>query len=431
LSKAKKLKRTEEGATVRPVASETGDRGIPYYFTALAMALPAIMLGMQISGWIGFLPMIRDGHADFRNIYAAGYMVRVGHGHEIYDYAAQKRFQDTTVSREEVALPFIRPAYQALLFAPFSLLPFRQAYIAFLVFNLAVLVLCVWLLRPYMGNLALVWPPSPGAMFLFLPIAIALMQGQDSIILMTLLAGAFICLKNGREYMAGALVALGLFKFQLVIPIAVLFLAWRRWRFSTGFVCAGALVTAVSVTISGLPQTVDYVRSMVRMSSSHGLASGLPLSVDHMANLHGAFAGILGRSHLVLPLTIASSALMMIFAIIRQPRETDALVIAIPVSVVVSYYLFVHDMSILLIPIILTMDRSLGRQRRSNLDVRVSLITATLLFAAPACMPCIPANLFWIVSVPLIAFTATLCVNSVSSSAMKPFISSDKLANFY
>ena len=139
---------------------------IPYYFTALAMALPAIMLGLQLSGWIGFLPMIRDGHADFRNLYAAGYMVRVGHGHEIYDYAAQKMFQDGLVSREEIAIPFIRPAYQALLFAPFSFLPFRQAYFAFLSFNLAILVLCFRLLRPYMGNLARVWPGLPAAMFM-------------------------------------------------------------------------------------------------------------------------------------------------------------------------------------------------------------------------------------------------------------------------
>jgi hypothetical protein len=54
--------------------------------------------------------VILSGHADFRNLYAAGYMVRVGHGHEIYNYAAQKTFQDALVSREEVAIPlFGRP----------------------------------------------------------------------------------------------------------------------------------------------------------------------------------------------------------------------------------------------------------------------------------------------------------------------------------
>jgi hypothetical protein len=379
--------------------------GIPYYFTALAMALPAIMLGMQISGWIGFLPMIRDGHADFRNMYAAGYMVRSGHGHEIYDYAAQKTFQDAVVSREEVALPFIRPAYQALLFAPFSFLPFREAYVAFLSFNLAILVLCFRLLRPYMNNLERVWPYLPGAMFLFLPIAIALMQGQDSIILLALLAAALVCLREGREYLAGALVALGLFKFQLVIPIAVLFLAWRRWRFSAGFACSAAMLAAVSVTIAGLKPTVDYFHSMIRMGASHGLASGLPLTVEHMANLHGAVAGILGQSSFVLPLTIVGSAAVMIFAASRRPRGTDALVLAIPVSALVSYYLFVHDMSILLIPIVLVLDRFTGADGREHRQRFILLATAALLFAAPACMPCIPATLFWVVSLPLFAFS--------------------------
>src|ERR1035437_4232968 len=89
----------------------------PYYVNALAMALPAAMLGWQIAGWIFFLPAAMQGRADFRQLYTAGYMVRTGHSRELYDFAAQKRFQDATVSREQVALPFIRPAYQALLFA--------------------------------------------------------------------------------------------------------------------------------------------------------------------------------------------------------------------------------------------------------------------------------------------------------------------------
>ena len=66
----------------------------PYYLKALVIGIPAIVLGLQISGWIGFLPVIRDGHADFRNLYTAGYMVRSGHGHDLYTYSEQKKFQD-------------------------------------------------------------------------------------------------------------------------------------------------------------------------------------------------------------------------------------------------------------------------------------------------------------------------------------------------
>jgi hypothetical protein len=40
-------------------------------------------------------------------------------------------------------------------------------------------------------------------MFLFLPIAAALMQGQDSLILLLLLAGALACIEQGPESRAG------------------------------------------------------------------------------------------------------------------------------------------------------------------------------------------------------------------------------------
>src|SRR4051812_23472750 len=72
--------------------------GAPYYVKAVAMALPAMMLGWQISGWIFFLPSAIQGRADFRQLYTAGYMVRTGHATELYDYAAQMRFQDTLAS---------------------------------------------------------------------------------------------------------------------------------------------------------------------------------------------------------------------------------------------------------------------------------------------------------------------------------------------
>jgi hypothetical protein len=401
-----------EPAAIRPMslaeATPTGNE-IPYYFTALAMSLPAIMLGLQLSGWIGFLPMIRHGHADFRNLFTAGYMVRTGHGHEIYDYASEKMFQDALVSREQVAIPFVRPAYQALVFAPFSLLPFRGAYCAFLAFNVAILLVCFRLLRSNMNNLARVWLGLPAGMFLFLPIAAALMQGQDSIILLALLGGAAVCLQRGREYLAGVLVAFGLFKFQFVIPVALLFLAWRRWRFLATFAISAATLATVSVWIVGTKQLVNYIRSVIQIGVSHGLSSGLPLPVDHMANLHGAILGVLGGSPFVLPLTIALSVAVMIFAASRRPQQADAFLIAIPVSALVSYYMFIHDMCILLIPIALTLDRVIGAGQAKRGRERIQISTAALLFAAPACMSFISANQFWVVALPLLAFTYAVC----------------------
>jgi len=374
-----------------------------------ALALNAMLLFPWFFVWlVATLPAIRDGRVDFRAHYAVGYMVRSGLGHEIYDYSAQKRFQDELVSQAKLALPFVRPAYQPLLFAPFSFLPFRQAYFAFYVVNLAVLALCFQLLRPYMAGLARIRSYLPAVMFLFLPIAAALIQGQDSIIFLTLLAGALACIQLDREYLAGVLVAFGLFKFQLVIPIALLFLAWRRWRFSAAFACTAALLAAISIWIAGLAQSVHYLTSMIQMGSSLNFSSGSPIPVNQMANLHGAFYGMLGRSPYVLPLTIASSAVIMIYASFRRPHGVNALLIAIPVSVAVSYHLFIHDMCILLIPIVLVLNRIAEEWTTKHQYELMRLASAVLLFGAPMCL-LFAMDRFWIASLPLLAFAfATL-----------------------
>ena len=94
----------------------TKSRGTRYIADILLGALP-LFLVLQLQ-WFIFFQGALHGHSDFRQLYAAGYMVRTGHAGELYNYAAQKNFQDTLVSRERLALPFIRPAYQAVFFAP-------------------------------------------------------------------------------------------------------------------------------------------------------------------------------------------------------------------------------------------------------------------------------------------------------------------------
>src|SRR5207245_2983360 len=181
-------------------ATEKNKLAVPYYVRALALGIPAIFLGLQIAGWIGFVRIIADGHGDFRQLYIAGYMMRSGHAHELYEYSAQKRFQDELISREQIALPFNHLAHEALLYAPFSVVSYQVGY--------CVLAFSYRLLRPYLGNLAQVY-------------------------------GCFVAL-HGRQD------GLGIFKFQIVIPIALLHLAWRRWQLFCGFAASSTACILLS-----------------------------------------------------------------------------------------------------------------------------------------------------------------------------------------
>jgi len=62
----------------------------------------------------------------------------------------------------------------------------------------------------------------------FYPTTVALLHGQDSVLSAFLMAAAFAGLKRKREAAAGIVLALGLYKPQLVLPLAALLFLKRR-----------------------------------------------------------------------------------------------------------------------------------------------------------------------------------------------------------
>lgn len=384
---------------------------VPYYVKGLALGIPAILLGLQLAGWIAYVPVITHGHSDFRQLYAAGYMLRTGHARELYDYQTEKIFQDALVSPEEIALPFNHLAYEALLYAPFSLFRYQLAYFAFLTFNLALLATSFLMLRSYMGKLAQVLSWLPAATFLcFLPITAALMQGQDSIVLMILLIAATVQLDRGQEITAGIFVGLALFKFQIVLPIAFLFLAWRRWRFCAGFMISATTVAGVSLLLVGFAQVRAYVQLLTSMSAvfSGGDQFMYAIYPNRMANLRGLVFGMTGTHASVSwirTVTFVLSAGVLLWVAWRAPakRGMDALLVAITASSLVSYHLLIHDMSVLLIPIAIILNRFIEAEATGDAYGRLAARTAALMFVAPLCISFAPDH-FYLVSLPLCTF---------------------------
>src|SRR5215469_12257498 len=154
----------------------------PFLFAALGY-----LFVVQVALCLMSVRPALEGHADFRAFYSAGYLVRTGHARQLYDYEVGKRVQNVLVSPSDVALVSDHPAYEALLFVPFSVPSYHVGYFLFAGFNVALLVVSAFLMRPYLSGLASVWPVLPLALFLlFFPAGIALMQGQDSILLLAL-----------------------------------------------------------------------------------------------------------------------------------------------------------------------------------------------------------------------------------------------------
>ena len=388
----------------------------PYYVKGLALGVTAYLIGIHLWTWVFLLPTFLGGRADFRQLYTAGYMVRSGYARQLYDYDAQLHFQRLLVGPGDVPLPFIRPAFEALLFAPFSFLHYRAAYFTFLLFNVVLLAICFRLLRARLDNLADVHPWLPTAMFLgFLPLAAALMQGQDSILLLTLLTVCLTLLDRGRDFVAGLLIGLGLFKLQIVLPLGLLFLVWRRWRFSVGFVITSAAMAFLSIWVTGSLQAQSYARSLLSVSTGSGSLENqfsYPVQVAQMANLHGLIFGLAHTrmsGFFVRAATISTSALVFVVSavLVRGRQSSDNLLVAISISAVVSYYLLIHDLSVLFLPVAITLNRYLPAEATGDKNGRRLARAAALMFVAPMCFSYAP-NHFYVVAVPALAFLFTL-----------------------
>jgi len=214
-----------------------------------------------------------------------------------------------------------------------------------------------------------------------------------------------------------------LFKMQIVIPIALLFLLWKRWRFFAGFALSGVMVALISLEVFGVTQTAAYARSLFSVGS--GLAAGasqfkVPLRVSIMANLRGLISGLIGGRLPALwiqGLTIGVSILVLLsvarFAA-RKLTGTDALAIAITTSVIVSYYLFMHDLSVLMIPIVITLNRFIDADTSSSALDRVTAWMAAAVLVAPMFIFVIPGH-FYLAALPLCAFLVILMWNFLTS----------------
>jgi hypothetical protein len=325
------------------------------YFTAkrLKFYLCALVV-VQVFTCIGFRSSIRSGAIDFRLYYTAGYMLRTGDAAHLYNYATEKRMQDALIAPAPIALPFLAPPFTALLFVPLSFAPYLAALLIFGIVNLALLALAVRILRPYLRALTARWHLTIPLLFLsFLPVGLTLVMGQLSILILLIDCLAFAALEAGSPFLAGLIFSLALMKFQTAIPVALLFLAWRRWRFTLGFLSGAAILSALSLCTVGARGLLLYLHSVSGMSSLAGtpLQTASGLSPRRMANFHGLFS--LFPTHLATILTLIASLLLILWTATRPPSFPLAVLIAI----LVSYHLYPCDLTLLLLPISLLCNR--------------------------------------------------------------------------
>jgi hypothetical protein len=291
----------------------------------------AYLLAMELlAGWI--LKAVPNGHTfDFSAFYAAGKAARTSPLHLYYPSV----------------LAFPHLPYEALLYAPFTLASYHTAYLLFIGFNF-ILLLGAFLTGPLSRRAML---------FAFIPVFVALTQGQDSILL--LLICCFAWRYRDDPLRCGLILSLALFKFNIILPLGCLLALRKGWRFIVGFSAGCAALLLVCFSLVGRYGTRAFV-SLIHSgslcaNSAASAQSAFAIYPAMMPNLMGLFYG-LGARHLAaleeFLVTAAGSVLIFAWCAYRVRTEQEdsvAFGLATVCALLVSYHLYVHDLSLLLL----------------------------------------------------------------------------------
>jgi hypothetical protein len=354
--------------------------------------------GLALDGFMAWQDrdLIRKGYPDFTIFYSAGKMVRTGLASSLYDERAEFQTQlefAPDVGIRHGSLPYNHPPFEALLFVPFTFLPYFPAYLAWNAVNLILLGLVLARFRRQFPSLHAwpLWLWVLGAVAFF-PIFICLLQGQDMLLFFFLMALAFGSLRDGADFSAGCWLGLGLFRPHLILPVAIILLFSRRLKAVLGIACSAALMLVISIAVVGWCELLDYPRYVWKLEQVMGRGAIVP---DDMPNLRGLVAIFLPDGHpLGLALTAAGSVSLLILAIrlFRGAERSGTLdlgfSVAILVTILVSYHAFMYDLALLFLPMVFLLDRARRMQwnetRRtpweSLTSVGVLLCTPLLMF---------------------------------------------------
>jgi Glycosyltransferase family 87 len=330
------------------------DRRVLCGFLILMSAMNAVVL---------FIPWkeIMTGENDFPAFYSNAQMVHEGQASRLYDFDAENTFVHRV--SDKARAPIQHLPYELLIFVPFTYLQFGAAYVLWTLLSLGMLASIAVLMRdfrPAESSFSLAFL----TVLAFFPVWYCLLQGQDSILFVFLFALSFWLWRRGRDDAAGFVLALGMFRPQLVLPFVLVTFLGGRWKFVRGFIPGAALVIALSAWVVGFHGMAEYARILISQGTQRSagvLAEQWQVHLDMMPTLRGLLwmlpSWVPGNIRNLLLLSGTFGALLWAAKRMRGAKDGAAfdLAFAVAVAVValVSFHSNLHDFSLMILPLLI------------------------------------------------------------------------------
>lgn len=266
--------------------------------------------------------------------FATGAKVALSDPSHLYDLDVQKRVQLEVTGGQSLVtlgihgiLPFLAPAWVALLAVPFEVAGIELGGRLWVLFGLACLAFGLGLAtrpRP---------PDSILPAFATVPTALMLLNAQlDGTVALGI--GAAFALWT-RPYIAGLALGLTLMKPHLMLPLGFALLATRRWRVLAGWATAGAVLWA-SYAVLDPRWVLDWLAPAAGTVQPGGREIDLP----HLATLLPSGLQTIG----VAVLTVGAIAAVVLLARRRRDDLRSAAAIVVSGGVLAAPHALAADL---------------------------------------------------------------------------------------
>jgi len=331
-----------------------------HFLVIINIAFITFLITSYIFIWvIYFQNSVHLSDSDFRAFYGAGEIAIDYNMSQVYnsdlELITQENITGTIIPQSEL-LTYNHPPLLLPILTFIAPLSYQIAYVIYCLILILLSIVSLFYLKKSLNlknwPIFSIWLTLIAA-FLFEPLFISILKGQDTVLLLLGLMIWFTGMQKGDDRQAGLGLALTTIRPQISIFLAIPFIFKRRKVFAWYFWGASILVL-YSYLLVGKEGFLDFF-ALLRLSSE-GQNFGLNLSA--MFN----FTGLILRKFPSIDLLLLNTIKWILFGItlvivimvwIRSQKiELRHLVLLVIASLVASPHLHYHDLAALLLPLI-------------------------------------------------------------------------------
>lgn len=350
-------------AVVHQLAALLTPKRVVHYPLLLLIASFGIYAVSMVAGEFPFDTLERPFTTDFSARMAGGRIALNGDLHRLYQADHQWEVQQDLLGNQnpDYLNLFISPPVDALIYAPFALMPYFPAALLWLICSIVFLLLSLRLLWPLVPalhrfrfrHIAIISLSAP-------PVVNCLQSGQNALLTVLVFSASIRCLVTGKDIAGGVVLGLGMYKPQLVILFPVVLLVQRRWRALASFTGVSALLTAISVTVLGWSGVRDYLALLSSDVYLYGIAEAGSWNMQSLAPVLRSIAP--QSAWRIVDGLILLGGIALLALVSHKGRiagrtgpqaELQLYGFTILVTALVDPHFFIYDCSILLLPALL------------------------------------------------------------------------------